>query len=150
MQRVRSNDIPGLPKIEYVFYNERQIRSAVTELKNAGKVSNETGRRSVNKFSDPTGSAAVKNLTPLKMILLNEKILYNPEQWLEVVDRTLNFCRRRGDIFLNVFRGRYSGEHFAKTCAKSEIGVDTFYRVLEKIRYHAALVAASLQLIFIE
>ena len=147
MQRSRSSDIPGLPKIEYVFYNAELIRTAVNEIRNAGRPANETGRRSENKISDITGNDAVRNLTPLKMILIKEKMLHDPEIWLEVYDKTLKWCMKRGEIFLAVLKGRYSGEHFAKSCAKAEITQDTYYRILEKIRYYAAMTAAYLHLI---
>ena len=149
MQRSRSSDISGLLKIEYVFYNAELIRTAINEIRNAGRPANETGRRSENKISDITGNDAVRNLTPLKMILIKEQILYNPEEWLQVYDKTLKWCTQRGK-YLNVFKGRYGNEHFAKTCANAEITQDTYYRILEKIRYYAAMTAAYLHLIFLD
>lgn len=147
MARQRQCEEEYLRKIDFIFYNAGAIRDAVEMEKNKYErpvIFNQSG------VSDPTAAVAIRNLTPVKSVFINGKLLRDPEKWLEVVDKTLSWCRRQGETYFELLKHRYNGEYFVKICAKLEIGVDSFYRMLEKIRNYAALQAASRQLITVD
>ncbi len=144
MQRQPRADEGYFKKIDYIFYNEAAIREAVLETKNNAARSEITNASSL---SDPTAAEAIRKLTPVTAIVLNEKILRYPEHWLEVVENTKSWCRERGETFYIILRDRYNEIETKKTCADLNISADFYYRTLEKIRIHAALVAAYLHLI---
>ena len=134
-------------KIDYVFFNEEKIRQAVYEARNFHRKPEIPNK---NSKGDPTAQEAVKNLTPIKDVIIADKVLSAPELWLDVIDKTRNRCIRRGGRFPEVFQRYYSGEHFANTCFDLELPVNRFYRTLDKIRAYASLWAAWHHLIFID
>lgn len=144
LQRQMSADSTYMKKIDYIFYKEAEIREQVLELKK--KVAhNEI--RNASSLSDPTAAEAIRNIMPVTAVVIDERILKYPEHWLEVVDLTKKQCRKWGETFYGILRGRYSGEDFKETCARFSISVDFYYRTLEKIRNYAALWAAWFHLI---
>lgn len=144
MQRQCKSDEKYFKKIDYVFHNEAAIREAVLEAKNKVTHSEITN---ASNLSDPTSAAAIRNLTPVNIVIVGEKILRYPEHWLKVIDATKDWCRLRNDLYYEILRRRYSGDEFKKICAELGVSTDFFYRTLEKIRIHAALVAAYFHLI---
>lgn len=145
MQRINGTDY--LRKIEYVFYHEALILEEVYHKKNKAAISEV---RNDSRLSDPTAMAAIRNLTPVQSVVIDNVKLLNPEQWLEVIGKTRSYCRRNGEIYFEVMHGRYSREDFKKTCARLGISSDGYYRTLEKIRNYAALQAAWFHLIEID
>ena len=93
-QRQRSSE-PYFRKIDFVFYNEAKIREAVAETRA------DDGRPHLPQnaeFANPTATTAVKNLMPLKKVVLNgEQTLEYPERWLTVIDRTWAWAKVQGD-----------------------------------------------------
>ena len=145
MQRINGTNY--LRKIEYVFYNEALILEEVYHKKNKAAISE---IRNDSNLTDPTAMAAIRNLTPVKSVIINDVKLMDPEQWLEVVEKTRSHCRRNGKVYVEVMHGRYSREDFKETCARLGITPDGYYRTLEKIRNYAALQAAWYHLIEID
>lgn len=131
-------------KIEYIFYNEAEIRELVAEAKQkvvASLVRNDS------KFSDPTAASAIRNLTPIEYVILKERRIRAPEMWLEVIERTRSWCHEQGGNFYRVLRARYLQEKVTAVCRELGITGDTFYRTLDKIKNYAALWAAYFHLI---
>lgn len=132
-------------KIDYVFYREAEIRELVMEEK-LRIIRHEVGNGS--NLSDPTAAEVLKNSTPVSVILIEKTLLRYPEHWLEVVDLTKQWCEECGDDFYQILKSRYAfNEEIKKTCAKLSISADFYYKILDKIRTHAALIAAYLHLI---
>ena len=146
MQRQRG-DRPYIKKIEFVFYNEREIREAITEARYDNKTPE---LRNDSGLPDPTASTAIKNLSPVAAVFVGGVELKKPESWMVVVDKTYNWCKRQGEKYYAFARSRYNGEYFAKSCARYDTSITQFYGVLERIRNYAALQAALLNLIYVD
>ena len=146
MQR-QKGDSPYIKKIEFVFYNEREIREAISEAREDIKTPE---LRNGSGLPDPTASTAIRNLSPVMSVKVGGVELKKPESWLTVVEKTYKWCKRQGAKYYEVARRRYAGEYFAKTCANTGLSISRLYEVLEKIRNYAAIQAAYLQLIYVE
>ena len=145
-QRQRSSE-PYFRTIDFIFYNEEKIRLAVREMR---LDDGQPRLRKANDVSDPTATQAVKNLTPiLKVSLNNEQDVEYPERWLEVVDRTWEWSKAQDDCRYEVARRRYAREDYRKTCRELGISNSTRRRLLDFVRMYAALHAVQLGLIHV-
>ena len=143
-QRQRSNEA-YFRKIDFVFYNEEKIRSAVAEVRA------DDGRprlRQRIECTDPTVAQAVRNLTPIPKVMLDcEQTLEYPERWLEVIDKTWAWARAQHDCRYEVARRRYAKEDYRVTCYELQISNSTRRRLFDLVRMYAALHAVQLGLI---
>ena len=149
MQRQRnSQNKPYIRKIEFVFYNEAEIRAAVFEERNEPAfvpiIRNASG------LSDPTAREAIYNLTPLPTVKVKGTELALPERWLLVIDKTYAWAKRQSEVNYEVARRRYNGEDYRKTCRELNISQQYQSKILENIKNYAALQAAQMNLIYIE
>ena len=138
MQRTRTKGY--VRKIEFVFYNEKLIREAVLNARNRPR---QLGRNG-SGIGDPTGSQAIRNVTPLRSVTVKGELLDRPEDWLRVVDATYVWCDYDRLI---VARDRYNGVDYRLTCAKLSISGKTYYNFLDDVRVYASLCAAQLGMI---
>ena len=130
-------------KIDFVFYNEREIRRGVMEIREDPAPSQKTSVK-VLAFSDPTSMSAIRNATPIEKIVFGEHVLENPEKWLNVIDRTYNWA---DELTKSIARGRYKKEDYRETCLKQNCSERVYYLRLREFRYRAAMIAAGLQLL---
>ena len=147
MQRQRRDETGYVRKIEFAFYNEELIRDAVEEARwkvTRPELKNGSG------LSDPTAFEAIRHLTPIEAVTVKGVELKKPEKWLLVIDKTYEWCKRRGEIYFNVASGRYEGRYFADTCVESAISESQYYLMLERIRHYAALQAVQNGLIYVD
>lgn len=147
MQGQRQDDRPYIRRIDFVFYNEGEIRAAVLDARNDSKaplILNGSG------CPDPTANEVIRRLTPLAAITVRGEELKYPERWLIVVDKTYAWCKRQSGSHYEIARRRYSGEHFRAICMRLLISENVFYTTMEKVRIYAALQAAQLNLIYVE
>ena len=128
-------------KIEFVFYNERAIREAVAEARAGGCAPK---GRNGSGVSDPTASAAIRNVTPLKSVKVRGEQLEQPEAWLRVVDAVYAWCDQDR---LAVAKDRYSGIDYRETCANLSISDTTRRAMLQDVRHFASLCAVQMGLI---
>ena len=130
MQRRRQNQ-PYIRKIEFVFYNEDEIRAAVFEARNEPAfvpiIRNASG------LSDPTAKEAIINLTPLPTVKVKGTELELPEKWLLVIDKTYAWAKKQGEVKYEVARRRYNGEDYRKTCSELHISSNIHYRIVELV-----------------
>lgn len=136
-------------KVDFIFYREKEIREAVLRARSTSGISVGTMKLiNTGGTSDPTAMKAVNNVTPLKSVTLNsgEKIIY-PESWIEVIDKTYNYCAMQKDCRLEVAKRRYRREDYRKTCAELNISDSTRRRLLELVKIYAALQAVQFGLI---
>ena len=143
-QRQRSNEV-YFRKIDFIFYNEEKIRTAVAEARA------DDGRphlRQKANSSNPTATQAVRNLTPLTKVIINcnEAIEY-PERWLEVIDKTWAWAKKQKDCRYEVARRRYAREDYKKTCRELHISQGTYNRLYTFVKMYASLHAVQLGLI---
>jgi len=132
-------------QVDFIFYHERKIRDAVIE-KQLGKDNSISlfPVANTHNISDPTASKALKNLTPLKFVILPDGTLIKyPEKWLAVIEKTYNWCRRQEDCRYEVAKRRYNNEDYRKTCIDLHISKTTLHSLLEKVRIYAALQAVQ-------
>ena len=129
-----------IKKIEYIFFNRDKIIEEVIEVK-LRRIYPEVKTQSGT--GDPTATEAFKNLTPLESVVVDNQILYQPEQWLEVAEKTFNWCISSGSAYSQIFIDRYTDKkYFVQTITQLEISTDQYYKILNKIRNRAALIAA--------
>lgn len=145
-QRQRRNGYFGT--IDFIFYNEQEIREAVQQARLDGgnigaiKIVNGTG------MTDPTARQAIKNLTPLTSVTIHGgQIVKRPEHWLKVIDKTYGWCKLQKDNRYEVTRRRYENEDYRKTCRELNISNSTRRRLLELAQMYAALQAVQFGLI---
>ena len=148
-QRQSKNREYYFKQVDFIFYREKQIKDAVFEKRNGNK---ESSLPMISLFSsgtsDPTASKAVRNLTPLKFVVLKDNVIIKfPEKWLEVIEKTYSWCKRQPDCHYEVARRRYNNEDYRKTCIDLHISNPTRHRILEKVRIYAALQAVQAGLI---
>lgn len=145
-QRQRSSE-PYFRKIDFVFYNEGKIRIAIAEMRL------DDGRPHIpqkTELADPTAGQALKNLTPLKSVMLNcEQSLEYPERWLIVIDKTWQWAKAQNDCRYEIARRRYAQENWQKTCKELHISNTTRRRLFDFVRMYASLHAVQLGLIHV-
>lgn len=143
-QRQRKNE-PYFRKIDFVFYNEGEIRVAVAEMRL------DDGRPRLHQkieLTDPTAAQALRDLTPLRKVVLNcEQTLEYPEKWLIVIDKTWLWSKSQDDCRYEVARRRYAHEDYRKTCIDLHISDAKRQRLLDSVRMYASLHAVQLGLI---
>ena len=130
-------------KIDFVFYNEREIRRGVMEIREDPAPSQKTSVK-VLAFSDPTSMSAIRNATPIEKIVFGDHVLENPEKWLNVIDRTYSWA---DELTKSIARERYKGADYRQTCMRNNCSERVYYLRLERFRNRAALIAVSLKLI---
>ena len=148
-QRISSNK-PWIRKVDFVFYNEKEVRLAVMEARNSGKPLCEVPSRNASGVSDPTARDAMYNLTPLPVIEINGQDLRLPERWLIVIDKTYAWAKSQSDVHYEVARRRYNGEDYRKTARELHVTTPSVYKMMDNIKTYAALQAAQLNLIYVE
>ena len=149
-QRNGGTNKPWIRKIDFVFYNEQEIRLAVLEARNTGKPLAEVPSRNASGMSDPTARDAISNLSPVPVVRINEQELRLPERWLTVIDKTYAWAKSQSDEHYEVARRRYHGEDYRVTCRELHVAQSTHSKIMENIRMYAALQAAQMNLIYIE
>lgn len=146
-RKQRRDDRPYIRVIEFVFYNEREIRLAIMD---ARAESNSPELRNGSGLPDPTATTAIRNLSLVPFIVVGGQELKLPERWLTVVEKTYDWCKRQGEKYYEIARAKYNGEYFVKTCANIDVSITRFYEIIEKIKVYAALQAAQLNLIHVD
>ena len=134
-------------KIDFIFYNERKIRRIVKETRIDSvkpEIKNGSG------LSDPTASAAIRNLSPLPAITVCGETLKFPESWLAVIDKTYSWCKRQSLTHFESVRRKYLGEHYLSICRLLHISPATFNNLIHRARQYAALQAVQFRLLFIQ
>ena len=144
-QRQSKNRDYYFRQVDFIFYREKEIKEAVFEKRNQSRAKSVP---MISLFSsgssDPTAAQALRNLTPLTVVTIKGNIIVkNPEKWLEVIDKTYNWCKRQKDCRYEVARRRYNGEDYRKTCIDLHISETTNRRLLETVRVYAALQAVQ-------
>ena len=131
-------------QIEFVFYHEREIETAVTEER-----ADPTHRHSIMSVSegkkDPTLQIVLRELTPLPRVKFGNHELERPEEWLEAIEQT--YSRAEG-IERELGKSRYRRkENYQKFCIRRHISKSEYYRVLARFRLKAIVEAARQYLI---
>ena len=135
-------------QIDFIFYREKEIREAVFRARIKTAFSGTLRLVNAGGIPDPTATEAVRNLTPLKSVILNDgEMIEYPESWLEVIDKTYKYCETQNDSRLEVARRRYSHEDYRKTCVELNISDTKRRRLLELVKIYAALQAVQSGLI---
>lgn len=149
-------DKPYIKDIDFIFYNESEIRQAIEDERT--KAREPLAVKNASKISDPTAAEAFGNILPpppvLAVVIKDRKgelrAVKYPERWLIVIDRTYSWCQRQEGCHYEVARRRYSGEDYRKICSELHIDKSTLSRIMDDVRIYAALQAAQFHLIHVE
>ena len=133
-------------RIDFVFYNEAEIRLAVLEAKFDGKPIPAISRNA-SKISDPTASEAIVNLTPIATVKIKGQDLQQPEKWLAVIDKTYAWTAAKDNLRYQVAKLKYKGVDYRAICFGQHISIRFLYTLLEKFRGYAASQARDEKLI---
>ena len=135
-------------KIDFMFYREKEIREAVEKARLSEHLTGTLRMVRSGGIPDPTALQATKNLTPLRFVTISDgEVIDFPERWLEVIEKTYNYCARQKDCRFEVAKRRYKAEDYRKTCRELNISNVTRCRLMELVRIYAALQAVQLGLI---
>lgn len=127
-------------KIDFVFFNEQKIRLArLDHIKPL--------LRNSSGLSDPTARDAIENLNPISQITICGKILKFPETWLNIVNKTYDWCKKLSFSLFAAVRRKYFSEHYLSICRDLHISVTTFHSFVNRARQYAALQAVQSHLI---
>lgn len=147
-QRQSRNREAYMRKIDFIFYRENEIREAVQKARMIEKSGGTLRMVRNGGIPDPTAMQAMRNLTPLKAVAISGgEVIEFPERWLEVIEKTYNYCAKQKDCRLEVAKRRYKSEDYRKTCVELNISNVTRSRLMELVRIYAALQAVQLGLI---
>lgn len=146
-QKQRQDDRPYIRKVEFVFYNEAEIRLSILDARADTKTPE---LRNGSGLPDPTATTAVRNLSEIPVVFIHGQELKYPERWTTVVDKTYAWCKRQGNKYFEIARARYGGAHFVKICSTLDVTFTKFYEIVEKVKIYAALQAAQLNLIYVD
>ena len=102
-------------------------------------------RRSMGFVSDPTQSEAIKNLTPLRTITVNNYTVKRPEQWIEAINKVMGGLSREEQKFVEVSFWKAHSWRYA--IDELHMDKDTFYRRRDRIVTLFAIEASSRGLI---
>ena len=118
-------------EIDFIFYHEKKIREAVLKARVSNSPAGVVCPSSSGSVSDPTATQAVKNLMPLKFVVISSgEMIEYPEHWLEVIDKTYKYCSEQKDCRAEVARRRYRHEDYRKTCSELHISNSTYRRLI--------------------
>lgn len=144
MQRQARYDEPHYRLIDFIFYNERVLRELVEDEKRnytRPLIYNNSG------VADPTAYEVIKRLTPVEKIVIDGRELKRPEDWLLLIDKAYSWSKTQENNLYNLAQMRYLGLDTEYICFKLSIGVEMFYRLFNKFRQRALLLAAYYRLI---
>ncbi len=105
-------------KIDFVFYNEKEIRQAVLDAREASPPPSGVGSK--NHVSNPTEAKALRNLTLLRNVRVQGRDLEWPERWLKVIDTVYAWCDA---MHRAVAKDRYSNKDYRRTCVALNISI---------------------------
>ena len=132
-------------KIESMFYREREIRKAVSDVRQDCGNGGHTGGGGHAYVSDPTAINAIKGITPIKSVTLFDGVVVrHPEKWLAVIDATYN---NLDDLQRKAVKMRYQGKTYNDINEKVHISRTVYYAMLTDARNFAIAAACQINLI---
>ncbi len=127
-----------------MFYNEKKIRAAVYAARN--DIPRQTVGGGGGEVGNPTESIALRNVSPLRYVMVDGMRVSWPEDWLKVIDSTWANFSSDSDRY-TVLHDMYANVDYRITCDKLNISITTLHAFRSEIRQYAALCAANLNLI---
>ena len=144
MQQREARD-RNVRRIEYMIRHEKQIAEAVEEARLSvfGQPEIPSGGSAISK---PTEAMAIRLADELSEVSVDGRPIERPERWLKVISAVREWCGQ-DTIRKEIFRRRYSGEGYIKTCYALHIAQATYSVILFEIRNYALQCACQMQLI---
>lgn len=128
--------------VEYIFSNEKKIRDAVFAARNDIQRCQVRG----SGVGNPTESAALNNVTPLRLVQIDGDDLRWPEKWLTVIDATRENFRYDNERTV-IMADMGARIDYRMTCAKLTISKSTLFEMRQDVLQYGAMCAASMGLI---
>lgn len=125
-------------RVEWMLNHWRAIERAVIEARLDVPRSQNVGGHG-GFVSDPTASAAMRNLTLLKSVMVDDEIVRNPERWLKVIDMVYNQC---SDLEKQIFHKRYLEKvNPTRTAIDLFMAETTYFDIVNGIKSYAVELA---------
>lgn len=141
---MRQSKKAWIRKIDFVFYNEAEIRLLVKEARNKMEIPT---IKASGGTADPTAREAISNLTPVKAVTVKGKELSRPEDWLTVIDNTYAWAKKQDNPRYVVAKLKYIGEDYRLISMKCHVSIRFQYVLIENFRRYATSQARDLELI---
>ena len=144
MQQREARD-RNVRRIEYIIRHEKQIAEAVREARLSvfGQPEIPGGGSAISK---PTEAMAIRLADELQEVVVDGRPVEQPERWLKVISAVREWCGQ-DVIRAEIFKRRYSGEGYIRTCYDLHIVQQTYSVFLRDIRDFAIKCACQMQLI---
>lgn len=144
MQQREARD-RNVRRIEYMIRHEKQIAEAVKEARLSvfGQPEIPGGGSAISK---PTEAMAIRLADELQEVVVDGRPVEHPERWLKVISAVRQWCGQ-DTIREEIFRRRYSGEGYIRTCYALHISQTTYSVMIIEIRNYALQCACQMQLI---
>lgn len=127
----------GWRLVEKMFYYYSRIKKAVRETKEEWSYiqGGKTGGGSTTHafISDPTAMNGIKRATKLNVVIIDadtvsEDTIKNPEDWMLVVEKTLEHFSYEEDIVKVLKQRFFENRSMYYTCTDLDISKDRYYR----------------------
>ena len=144
MQQREARD-RNVRRIEYMIRHEKQIAEAVEEARLSvfGQPEIPGGGSAISK---PTEAMAIRLADELREVDVDGRPVEWPERWLKVISAVRDWCGQ-DTIREEIFRRRYSGEGYIRTCLALHIAQATYSVIMFEIRNYALQCACQMQLV---
>ena len=133
-------------KVEYALRHEAEIRRLVRDAKlDSQPPDKAAGPPGGGGISDPTAAQAVRELTPVRAVVMHSgDTLYKPETWLRVVD---SVYAQAAEYERAVAKYFFAGHSRIETQMKYNISERNVYYICDDIREAGVEIACQLGLV---
>jgi len=126
-------------RIEWMFRHWRKLERAVLEAREDRPRNQNIGGGHGGYVSDPTASTAIRNITPIKFVEVDDELVRQPERWLSLMEHVYSQC---SDVEKQVFHKRYFERvNPTRTAIDLYMAETTYFDLLNGIKSYAVEVA---------
>ena len=120
--------------VEYILRNDEAIKNAIVEARLKQSIGGDTGGSGSGHamVSDPTAMAAIKQISRIKSVVLDDgNTVYHPEKWLMVLNYLYSVFPKTERRAVRYF---YNGHSAVETSMRFETSERNFYYMREDFR----------------
>lgn len=151
-KKYRRLKLPNMGIVIKVFKHYEMIKKAVMEYRNDNNmVGSGQFVNSKTSFSSPTERKAIYELSEIRSVTCEDGfICKRPERWLEVINKTLNYCKKEDKIIKRIVELWIDGHSIIKICLTLNVSRTRCYEILNQVQCYALSLAIQKGLTKIE